>query len=170
MLPALIPLAVGIASKYIPELIGSALDSDKAEKVAKVVVAHAKQAFPKDVIPALKEFDELLEKSPEQANELRVEVLDLVKLQIQDVQHAREHNTDYKATQKLGWLVMVSSIPQVLVCLGALSYITTLNLEASVLAAVSALVGGYLNQLYQERQQVMNYRFGSSLGSKTKSS
>jgi len=167
MLPMLIPLAVSIASKYIPELIETKLDSKKAAQVADVVIKHAKSAFNEDAVPALKKLDELMEQSPERANELRVEVLELVKLEVQDVQHAREH-TDDKATQRLGWLVMWTSIPQIMICLGTLSYITTLNLAAGVLSTISALVGGYVNQLYQERQQVMNYRFGSSLGSKTK--
>jgi hypothetical protein len=50
----------------------------------------------------------------------------------------------------------------------AFIYVMQLDLSKDVSMALSALIGGIVNQLMQERQQVMNYRFGSTIGSKLK--
>jgi hypothetical protein len=50
----------------------------------------------------------------------------------------------------------------------AFIHVMQLDLSKDVSMALSALIGGIVNQLMQERQQVMNYRFGSTIGSKLK--
>lgn len=161
-------LAISLASRYIPELIGVALDSKKAEKVSQ------------HLIGAVGEYTSLpidhpyqVEKAFEQAGskfflEQREQILELAQLQTKDIQHARKYQNEPVNTH-ISYTVMW--VNPVLIVLGifALVYVTTeLNLAAGLLATISAVIGGWLNQLYQERQQVMNFHFGSSLGSKLK--
>jgi hypothetical protein len=160
MMP-LVAAAVGIASKFIPELIGSALDSKKAEKVADIVTKHAVAAFP-GVVEPLKEFSDLLDKSPEQVDKLRAEIMEL---RLDDVKHAREHQVK---DDKLTYLIVISSYVGTGLLVLLLAYMATLDLDVLVITPIATLIGGAITWLQQQVQQITNFKYGSSIGSKLK--
>ena len=160
----LIAMAVSAASKFIPELIGSALDSEKAESVARVVTDSAMTyAGIKDPEQALKKVQE--DKQFWEAQ--RSKIVDIVKMELADIQHAREHVND-DVTKRLSYMVMVCNPVFIGLCVWALIWVSTSTLDSGLITAISAVLGGAINNFFQERQQVMNFRFGSSLGSKIK--
>jgi len=166
---SIVSLAIGIATKYIPGLIGKAFSSDKAVEIASTVLNTAQEVTgildPKE---ALESYDKSLAKSSEEQQKLADNVLSLVKLEVEDVQDAREHFTGDAATDRLTYFVMLGNLPLVGTCVGVLVWVTMMDLDGGKLTAISALIGGVIQQLLQERQQVMNYRFGSSIGEKVK--
>lgn len=165
MIPALVPLAISVASKFIPDLVGKVFESDKAESIATAVVGAAKVATglkdPEEALAAFKPNDE-------QRTALREQVLSLIDMQIKDVQHARENNHYTDLTAKLSWTVMVGNLLVISLLIGGLVWLATAELTSGINTTLSAMIGGALNQMYQERQQVMNYLFGSAVGSKLK--
>lgn len=169
----LVQLALGVATKFIPELIGKALNDDKAKEVAEVVgnsaVAYVKDKYGVDMpaIEAIKKVDSSAEM--EFWKEQRQSVIDVIKLEVEDIQHAREHNQEDGVVRNLSYLVMWINPIFIALCICALIYVSTAGLASGVLATVAATLGAAINHFFQERQQVMNYRFGSSLGSKLKS-
>lgn len=166
MLP-LVPIAIGLASKYVPELIRTAFSNDKAAEVAKTVIDLAKNSTGlQEPNEALNKFEQQLRDNSDLQIELMKQVTAVMQMQVGDVQHARETLKDDHTTSKLAYLVMVGNVPLIMLCIGLLVWVTSVDLSDGQLAAVSAIIGGCLNQLYQERQQVMNYRFGSSIGEK----
>ncbi|UIS54087.1 putative DNA topoisomerase [Edwardsiella phage vB_EpP_ZHX] len=163
----LIPLALGLASKYVPDLFKSAFGSDKAAEVANIVIDTAKAATGcADSQQALAGYKGVLEQNPQLQLELMSKVADVLQMQVNDIQHARETLRDDATTSKLAYLIMFGNIPLIGGSIALLVWVTTSGMTEGTLATVSAIIGGCLNQLYQERQQVMNYRFGSSVGEK----
>lgn len=161
----LVPIAISLATKYIPELIGKALDSKSAESVAASVIDIAKSATGlQDTSDALAAF-----KPTEQdiAN-MRKDILALLELQVGDVQHAREHGKYQELTTVVAYGIMFGNLALIAILIGLLVYVATSSLATSYASTLSAMIGGALNQLYQERQQVASFLFGSAVGSKLK--
>jgi hypothetical protein len=164
MAPILVNLAIAAASKYIPELISSKIENKTAKAVAETLFDAAKKATGiDDAEQALK----AVESSPEFFIKQQDNIVAMLQSELKDVQHAREHNND-EVTKNLSYVVMY--LNPLLIGLGvyAFIYVMQLDLSKDVSMALSALIGGIINQLMQERQQVMNYRFGSAIGSKLK--
>lgn len=161
-------VAISIASKYIPELIGAALDSKKASAVTQHVV-EAVKTYTGMSVDTEQDCELALESAgPAFWLKQREQILKLVELELSDVQDAREKTNDILNT-KLSLLVMYVNPVLIVIGISALVYVTLqLELNGGLLATISAVLGGWLNQLYQERQQVMNFHFGSSMGSKLK--
>ena len=163
----LIPIAVSLASKFIPELIGKALDSDTAEKVATKVMDVAITATGReDPKEALEIWDP--DTSPELKEKLRADILSLVEMQIKDVQHAREFNKYEGLTENVAYGIMYGNLVLIACLIGLFARVASSSLTVSAASTLSAIIGGALNQLYQERQQVTGYLFGSAVGSKLK--
>lgn len=164
MTPILVNLAIAAASKYIPELISSKIENKTAKAVAETLLDAAKKATGiDDAEQALK----AVESSPEFFIKQQDDIVAMLQSELKDVQHAREHAND-EVTKNLSYVVMY--LNPLLIGLGvyAFIYVMQLDLSKDVSMALSALIGGIVNQLMQERQQVMNYRFGSAIGSKLK--
>ncbi|AWD90283.1 hypothetical protein [Dickeya phage Amaethon] len=167
----LIAVALGIATKYIPSLIGKAFNSEEAESVAKVVIDKAREATG---LPAstdatvLAKYEELLESDRQAQQYLSDSVFQVLKLETDDLKDARQHFSGDKASDRLTYLVMIGNLPLVASLVCALIWISTLELSEGKLTALAALIGGIVQNLLQERQQVMNYRFGSTISDKFK--
>lgn len=161
-------LAISIASKYIPELIGKALDSKKAEEVSSHLIGAVSE-YTGMVVHDTAQLEKAFDKAgPEFFLKQRAQVIELAESRIADVQHARKFKND-EVNTKISYTVMWVNPFLIVLGIVALIYVTTsLELDGGLLATISAVLGGWLNQLYQERQQVMNFHFGSSLGSKLK--
>tara|TARA_R110000782_G_C14529292_1_gene382173 strand:+ start:38 stop:547 length:510 start_codon:yes stop_codon:yes gene_type:complete len=97
------------------------------------------------------------------------EAYKLIELDYQDRAGAREM---YKAENKMAdeiakrvivwnlWIVFLAIVIEILVVI----YMQ----EKTLIAIISSAIGGLTTALLQERQQVINFFFGSSIGSKTK--
>jgi len=164
MSPLLIQLAVSAASKYIPKIIESKIESPKAKAIASTIFEAAKEfTGESDPQKALSKVQD----SPEFFKLHEQSILKELELHLEDIQHAREHNND-EVTKNLSYVVMYLNPLLIGVGVYAFIYVMQLDLSKDVSMALSALIGGIVNQLMQERQQVMNYRFGSTIGSKLK--
>lgn len=164
MSPLLIQLAIATASKYIPKIIESKIESPTAKRIAGAIFDAAKEfTGEQDAQEALKK----VENSPEFFSVNSDAILKELELQLEDIQHAREHNND-AVTRNLSYAVM--ALNPLFIAAGVYAFIEVMNADLSkdVSMALSALIGGIISQLLQERQQVMNYRFGSAIGSKLK--
>ena len=94
----------------------------------------------------------------------------LVELEYKDVANARHtyKETDHKVADFVAkkvinynlWVVLAAILVEVL----AVVYID----DKVLIAIVSGAVGGLVTALLQERQQIINFFFGSSMGSKNK--
>jgi hypothetical protein len=94
----------------------------------------------------------------------------LVELEYKDVAHARDtyKETDHKVADFVAkkvinynlWVVLAAILVEVL----AVVYID----DKVLIAIISGAVGGLVTALLQERQQIINFFFGSSMGSKNK--
>ena len=163
----LVPIAVSLASKFIPELIGKALDSDTAEQVAGKIIDVAKYATGlTDDKAALDAFETA--STPKDLAKLRSDVLKLVEMQVDDVQHARDNNEHKELTENVAYAIMYGNLAVIACLIGGFAWVASSDLAVSAASTLSAIIGGALNQLYQERQQVAGYLYGSSLGSKLK--
>lgn len=104
--------------------------------------------------------------SKEEANQF----FKLVELHYKDVSHARDtyKETDHKVADFVAkkvinynlWVVLAAILIEVL----SVIYID----DKVLIAIISGAVGGFVTALLQERQQVINFFFGSSKGSKDK--
>lgn len=169
MIP-LIPVALSLAAKYIPDLILSATDSKSAAAVANTVLKAAADTtgILNDPEKALDAYEKTLATSEQEQQKLVSLVTPLITVEVQDTQNAREHFSGDLATDRLTYFVMLGNLPLVGTCVGVLVWVTMADLDGGKLTAISALIGGVIQQLLQERQQVMNYRFGSSIGEKVR--
>lgn len=167
----LIAVAIGLATKYIPSLIGKAFSSEEAESVAKVVIDTARTVTgldnPTDA-EALAKYEQMLENDRQKQQQLSDNILAVLTLEADDMKDARQHFAGDKASDRLTYLVMIGNLPLVATLVAALIWISTLELSEGKLTALAALIGGIVQNLLQERQQVMNYRFGSTISDKFK--
>lgn len=165
----LIAVAIGLATKYIPGLIGKALNSTDAEAIAKTVTDSAlSYTGLQDKSEALKRYEELLEQDKSEQQKLADQVMQLVQLEVDDTKDARHTFVGDKASDTLTYMIMIGNLPLIASAVGALIWLSTVELSEGKLTALSALIGGIISNFLQERQQVMNYRFGSTISDKFK--
>lgn len=164
MNPLLIQLAIAAASKYIPKIIESKIESPKAKSIANTIFEAAKEfTGESDPQKALGKVQD----SPEFFKLHEQSILKELELHLEDIQHAREHNND-EVTRNLSYAVMYLNPLLISAGVYAFIYVMGLDLDEGTKMAISALIGSIVTHLLQERQQVMNYRFGSTIGSKLK--
>lgn len=164
----MVSFALGLAAKFIPGLVSAGLDDAKAGKVASTVLKMAKAYFPDNTDEdALAKYESYVSQNPERLAELQDAVKEIFAMQIKDTQHARLHRPE--GPDYLMYILVVFSYAGNAVGLGALVYVTAiLKLDGGTLAAVAAAIGGAMTWMQQQVQQIINFRYGSSLGSKLK--
>lgn len=160
--------------EYAPRAIKfvKALKSKDPDKIVSTVLEVAKQVTnktnPNEAIEALSadptlqlEYQKLL---LEKENELP-------RLQIQDVQNARKmySSTDHEKSDEIIAHIMTYNLVVVFI-LVVINIVAVYYLkdEGNIIAIVSNFIGIVVGALLNERQQVANFLFGSSLGSKKK--
>lgn len=164
----LLAAALPLLAKYAPDLVGSVFKSQDAEYVAKNVISIAEDITGYKGETALEQIEEdnYHNQFKEKLTEKFAEVLEL---ETKDIQHAREnnkyHDTTVKAIKTALWMNPILIVAAI-AFLGFIVLYT--ELDSGSLSMLSALIGAFVNQLYQERQQVFNFLVGSSLGSKLK--
>jgi len=89
-----------------------------------------------------------------------------------DKQNARSNGHLYTSQAEIGQKIFIQTsiiIPLlIMIDLLLVSYASDLKLSEAMIAGVSTLIGIALNNAYRERQSVIEFYFGSSIGSKTK--
>ena len=89
-----------------------------------------------------------------------------------DKQNARSNGHLYSSQAEIGQKIFIQTsiiIPLlIMIDLLLVSYASDLKLSEAMIAGVSTLIGIALNNAYRERQSVIEFYFGSSIGSKTK--
>ena len=92
--------------------------------------------------------------------------------EVGDKQNARGSNHLYASQAEIGQKIFIQTsiiIPLlIMIDLLLVSYASELALSEAMIAGVSTLIGIALNNAYRERQSVIEFYFGSSIGSKMK--
>ena len=95
-----------------------------------------------------------------------------VNLEVNDKQNARGSNHLYELQTDIGKKIFVqtSILVPLLIMINILliSYASDLKLGDAMISMVSTLIGIALNNAYRERQSMIEFLFGSSIGSKMK--
>lgn len=109
-------------------------------------------------------------KSAQVAEAIRAQEMELLTLYCQDLKDARSmySNTGHEQADKIADHVIKWNAPLVGVLLTLYGISLVYVHDASTAQAVGTLLGGSVAALWQERQAVMGFFFGSSLGSKLK--
>jgi hypothetical protein len=165
----LVSLALG-AAQYIPDvlrLFGRGEDATVANKVIGLAQKVTGNQDPEAALAELKESNIFQAK-------MKKMLLDdkwvQERLDLDNVKSAREmHKVNHMAADDLGRHVIRWNLPLAL----GLFVVNILSLYffreyAEILLTLGNLTGFLLNSLLKERQDIINFYFGSSLGSKTK--
>lgn len=177
---AMIGSAVKLATAFAPDIIGL-FDEDKgskAQEAAKVVTGLAESITGQKGDAAMK----ALEADPKLALEFKKAVMAdkyvSEEMRYKDVADARDmYKTQNKLADYVGqkiidhnlWFVGVLAAFNVAVILGTpVVFPESTAVVAGVAGSIGTLIGGIIQQLLKERQDVVNFLFGSSMGSKIK--
>ncbi len=184
MAPLLIPIVTMLADKGL-SLISKAVDagSDKAiefveEKTGiKLSEPENVKSMSDENISKLREFEmtyklelEKLALLNKQEDNRHEEVY--VTAEVGDKQSARSNNHLYEMQKDIGEKVFLqtSILIPLLIMINVLliSYASDLKLGEAMISMVSTLIGIALNNAYRERQSMLEFLYGSSVGSKLK--
>jgi hypothetical protein len=138
-----------------------------AKKVIDIAAAVSGASNPSDVVDILTR-DPV--KAAQVAEAIRAQEMELLTLYCQDLKDARSmySNTGHDQADKIADHVIKWNAPLVGVLLTLYGISLVYVHDASTAQAVGTLLGGSVAALWQERQAVMGFFFGSSLGSKLK--
>lgn len=164
MLPAIVPLALGLAGRYIPEAINW-LKGDKAEEAARDLLDVAKKITKTEddeyAVDAIINDKTL-------GNEFRLEVLKLQQarnqLYLADRQHARATYVKKPTTaDQIATGIMNRSLLLIILLVAAnFAALSLLGDKAELVALISNLIGVVIGALLNERNSVISFFFGSS--------
>lgn len=163
MLP-LIPLALGLAGRYLPEAIGW-LRGDKAEAAARDILDVAKQVTKVDDD---EHAADALINDRTLGEEFRLEVLRLRNardsLYLGDVQNARDHYVNAKPTaDQIALGVMTRNLLLILTLVVInLAALWVVGDKAELIALISNIIGVVIGALLNERNSVISFFFGAS--------
>lgn len=162
-------------AKFVPDIIG--LFSSKRGKDAKSAMAAVTKVAETLTGKTGDEAVKAIEADPQLAYEFKVAVMAdshvSEQIEMEDRKSAREsYKVHHEQADKIAQMIMSINLPTILllVVLNVVSvYVAEYyKLPTGVLAIISNLIGVVIGQLLAERQQVVGFFFGSSVGSKTK--
>ena len=149
----------GAATKFLADkFLGN---PDATEKDVSDYVINATP----DGLLKLKELDIEFEKFTAQLG------VDIFKVEVGDVQHARETHQDNKGVYRLGVVILATfAVLMGFVLAGGWKLLShgIQDLDPGAAAAVFGLIGTVVGYIANNAQQVVTYFFGSSFGSKSK--
>ena len=160
MLGTLLAPVTGGASVAIGALVSSALG---VENTPEAVEAELK-ANPEALLK-LKELEF------KENDALRKQVMDLAKLENEKYLKAHEsYQVKSEMADKVALQIITKNLPLIgLLVIVNVFIVHFLRDNATLIAIVSNVIGFATGQLFNERQAIVNFFFGSSLGSKQKS-
>lgn len=148
----------GVAVKFLADKWLGTPEANESD-----IASYAATATP-EALAKLKELD----------NQFRLEMkrldIDIFRLETTDVQDARKAHAGNASVFKLGMVVLISFAA----LMGAVLYgcwailIDGLKVDAAIAAAVFGLIGTVVGYVAAAAQQVIQFNFGSSYGSKQK--
>lgn len=151
---------------WLKKKLGGTLGEKTAKKIADIAMAATGTTTPQDAAQIVKQNADF-------AIEIRRELMknehELTLAALADVQNAREmykvqHDT---ADDIANWVITQNHLAVMLLIVA--NGLVLVYVKDQVLAvAAGNLIGGSIAALWQERQQILNFYFGSSLGSKIK--
>jgi hypothetical protein len=138
-----------------------------ARKVIDIATSVTGAKNPQDVVDILTRDSA---KAAEVAQAVRDQEMELINLAYQDLKDARGmyQKTGHEQADKIAAHVITWNAPLVGVLLTLYGISLVYVKDANTAQAVGTLLGGSIAALWQERQAVMGFFFGSSLGSKLK--
>jgi hypothetical protein len=171
MIPVAIPIALEIAKSVglIDWLASKFGDSAPvAKKVIDIAVAVSGASNPSDVVDILTR-DPV--KAAQVAEAIRADEMELTRLAYEDLRDARKtyREADHSQADKIAEHVIRWNAPLVGMLLSLYGAAYMFVKDAAAAQAIGALLGGSITALWGERQAVIGFFFGSSLGSKDKS-
>ena len=169
---------IGAALKllqFVPDVLGL-FDHKRGSKASEAMDAVSKVA---EVITGKKGDDAVaaLSADPELAFKFKMAVMAdkhvSEQLQAEDLKSAREaYKTHHEQADEVAKSIMGRNLPTVfflVLCnILAVMYARYIDLPGELVAVISNLIGVVIGQLLSERQSVVGFFFGSSLGSKMK--
>jgi len=166
-----ITLAAGILSAtglgdWLGDKLGGIIGAKAADKVIDVAKAVTGLQSPEEITARLQQDAQL-------AAQLRNKLLDneqeIIRLEFADRADARAmYKIEHGMADKLAHQVMLFNLPAVVLLLLANCLVVYFIKDAAISLAVGNLIGGSISYLWQERQAIINFFFGSSQGSKDK--
>lgn len=150
-------------SDWIKEKLGDSFGEKTAEKIAAIAKVATDTATPEE---ALKHIQQDLEAAAEVRGLLIENEHQLKMASLEDRQSAREmYNTKNEMADKIAEQVIKQNhlvVALLLIGNGLVLYLVT---DKAIALALGNLIGASISALWQERQQVIGFFFGSSLGS-----
>ena len=176
----------GAISVFLGDLISSGLTSladavfDKGEdfvkdKIKQVTGIEIKDSLTQEQVDIIKSKEEdilplLQEKNRHDEKILAFqEAWNEEETKRRDLATSKYINTDHKVADEIALKIIKENVYWIMLCIVIeLVAIVYLQDNGNLLAVISGIFGSAITYLYQERQSVINFHFGSSLGSKIK--
>ncbi len=138
-----------------------------ARKVIDIATAVTGAKNPQDVVDILSR-DSV--KAAEVAQAVRDDEMALINIAYQDLKDARDmyKNTGHDQADKIAHAVIRYNLPMVALLVFANAIALYFIRDATIAVAIGNVIGASIQALWNERQQVIGFFFGSSLGSKLK--
>lgn len=157
-------------------LIGTALGGPAGGAVGAMVASFLGVENTPEAIEAKLQNDpqallRLKELELENERDLRAMVLEIGRQEVEKYKSAHEtYRTDHQQADRIAEQVIKFNLPVIalLVCAN-IGILHTFRDDATLIAIASNVIGVAIGHLFNERQAIVNFFFGSSLGSKQKS-
>jgi len=157
-----------IKEKFKDTKVGGFL-SDIAPELFKTGLSLASGFLPDGGL--LEKLADKIKTSDEISSEQKVEALAFLTLDLKDLADARAmyKTTDHKMADTIANRIIKFNLPVIIgLVLANIAAVMLLDGKGEVIAIVSNFIGIAIGNLFNERQSVVNFFFGSSLGSKEK--
>lgn len=165
-------IALGIAKltgidKIVKDKVGDLFGDETAKKINQVAQIVTGVRTPQEALQAIENDEAML---AQVKGKLLDQEHEIVMAAFSDVSSAREmyRTTGNKQTDIISNRVMTQNQLYVFLFLAIDAASFVWIDEPAAAAAIGSVCGFCINSLWQERQQVMNFLYGSSLGSKLK--
>ena len=160
MLGTLLAPATGGASLAIGALVSSALGVENTPEAV-----HAELKKNPDALLKLKELEFKEEAS------IRQHIFDLAKIEQEKYLKAHDtyQNSNHEMADKIAMQIVKNNLPIIaLLVMSNIGVVWAFEDNATLIAIASNVIGVAIGHLFNERQAIVNFFFGSSMGSKNK--
>lgn len=151
---------------WLQKKMGNAFGEKAAQHITDIAMAATGTTAPQDAL-------KVIEQSPEYAVETRRQIMqnehEIALAVFEDRQSARDmYKHRNETADTIAGKIIRENIWLVAAMVAANCLVLYFVKDSVVAVAIGNLIGASVAALWQERQQVMNFYFGSSLGSKLK--
>jgi len=148
---------------FVKDKVKEATGIELKDRVTKDELKTLKNKY-EDILPLLQEKNRHVEKVLAFKEHIEGEKTNRRKLSTE-----KYIKTDHKVADEIARKIIRENMIYIVICiLIELASIVYLQNNGNLLAIITGIFGSVITNLYQERQSVINFHFGSSLGSKMK--